>query len=236
MLTLSVLVLCAVVWYSARRIVKAVENQGRGLTRNHGDDMNPVMTPTAPLEVVPHCTERTNVGDGVSPEFELQLQLAAIHRVLLDGLKPDWWIKLKMMMEEFEQSPKHEDTGDYQENQIRLIERESAFAREISSLPLHAVDSTLCALAKQAAAEDFRGSRIRDIIKTGKGSVTEAELLLRQCEEADYLHSVSPRVGQQDLIEWFQENVTSASHQDRGFLELKLRDFIKANTQPKEST
>jgi hypothetical protein len=215
-LILSVVVLCVVVWYSAARIVKALENQGRQLAPN-GD-------------------ERTNAGDVVAPGIELQLQLAAIHRVLLDSLKPDWWIKLTKMMEEFEQSPKPEDTGDYHENQYRLIKRESDFAREISGLPLHAVDPTLWACAKQASMEVFWESQVRDLLKTGKGSVTEAEMLLRQCEEADRLHSLSPRAGQHDLIEWFRENVTTSSNQQRGFLELKLRDFIKANTRPKEST
>lgn len=227
MLILSVLVLAGVVWYSASRIVKALENQGRQATplinerTNHRDSVA-----AAPVE-------RTNDGDSVAAGVELQL--AAISRVLLDGLKPDWWVKFNKMMEEFERSPKPEDTGNYHENQRNLVKRESDFAREISKLPLHAADPTLWACAKQASREDYWESRIRELIKTGKGSPTDAELLLNKCEDADRLHSLSPRAGQHDLIEWFQENVTAASHQQRGFLELKLRDFIKANAPPKES-
>jgi len=140
------------------------------------------------------------------------------------------------MMEEFERSPKPGDTGDYHENQYRLIKRESEFAREISRLPLHAVDPTLWACAKQASMEDIWESQIRDLIKMGKGSLTDAKALLNRCEEADRIHSLSPRAGQHDLVEWFQKNVTTASHQQRGFLELRLRDFIKANAPSKEST
>jgi hypothetical protein len=210
-LTYSIAFLSLVVWYSGAKIVKAIENHGRQSTSPEIEPMR--------------------AGDVVTNGIELQL--AAIHRVLLDGLKPVWWIELNEKMKEFDQSAKPPDTGDYHENQHRLIERESELASEISRLPLHAVDPTLYAFVKNARMENIRQSHIADLLKAGKGSVSEAELLLRECEEADRLHSLSPSVGQHDLINWFQNSLTS-SHQQRGFLELKLRDFIKANIQPKK--
>jgi hypothetical protein len=221
--------LSATVWMASRRIVMSLENLARQLTPQV--DKQP-----------------TNLGDRVSPLreaasgspaestslLELQLQLAAIHRVLLDGLKPEWWIKLTKKMQEFEESPKPEDTGEHLENHHRRVKRESEFAREISALPLHAVDATLWAWAKEAGVWYFRESDIWEMINNGKGSLGEAQFLLRECEEADRLYSQSPSVGQHDLIEWFRKNVTSAAHEQRNFLELKLKEFIEANAQPKK--
>jgi hypothetical protein len=122
---------------------------------------------------------------------ELRLQLAAVNRVLLDGLKPDWWVELTRMMKELDEASNAErkDNEAYDERLRILVGLQFAFLDEVIKIPLHAVDPYLWALVKEASDEWLRARDIKHLLNKGDSlsgdeRAKRAEQLLRECQES----------------------------------------------------
>ena len=216
MLTYSVMALCVVVWYCSRQIAKAIENQSRGAVLEGKDSKSK-----------PDVNREPSL-------LELQVLLRAMHRVLLDGLRPDWWVRFKEIMGDFEKEQGVKE-ADMLEGRVNRINRERKFIEEIRKLPLHIVDQRLWDLIEQARKDHETASSIMFLIKKKGDSITEedrklAKILLHESEgtleRERHPRNEARRIGQGDLVEWFQEHITSL-FEERYYWNSKLRELIQ---------
>jgi|SRR6516162_7881538 hypothetical protein len=230
MLAYSVIALCVVVWYCSRQIANAIEKQNRStvLVANAIENQNRGTVPAGKnWESKPNVNRETAL-------LELQVLLRAMHRILLDSLKPDWGVKFKELMGNFEKDQGVKD-ADMLEGRVNRINRERKFIEEMRKLPLHIVDQRLWDLIEQARKDHETAGSIIFLIKKERDSITEedrefAKTLLRESEETleRGLHPKieARRIGQGDLVEWFHVHITSL-FEERYYWNSKLRELIQ---------
>jgi hypothetical protein len=124
---------------------------------------------------------------------ELRLQLAAVNRVLLDGLKPDWWVKLTQSMKELDEASNASWPKIPERSLKDLVALQSAFVDEVSKIPLLAVDPYLWAMVQEAGKEFGKVISFtvllgkKDSVSGDEGAKNEwaqdVKLALQECKE-----------------------------------------------------
>jgi hypothetical protein len=158
----------------------------------------------------------------------MRLQMSMMHRVLLDGLKPELWAKLTDSMDSY-----YGDSKVLKED----WKYASDFLESIRGPSLWSVAPRVQTLREEAVWDWLLINKIDQLMKREEttGPLQQKELweqvaqAVCECKEADTLPTQAKgtdEAGQQDIIVWFKDLVTDPLRARRKELQAKLEDLV----------